>query len=128
MYQVMAGYYKDPIATSKAIDRDGWFNTGDLGFINPVRWRRWTALQLPWCWCGVRWFCHVADALYGRFCFPCSCMQVSGDLVLTGRAKDVIVLSNGENIEPQPIEDAILEKCSFADQVPSHGHAISTVS
>jgi long-chain acyl-CoA synthetase len=54
-------------------------------------------------------------------------MQVSGDLVLTGRAKDVIVLSNGENIEPQPIEDAILEKCSFADQVPPHSHAIFIV-
>jgi long-chain acyl-CoA synthetase len=28
--------------------------------------------------------------------------------VITGRAKDTIVLSNGENIEPQPIEDACL--------------------
>ena len=26
--------------------------------------------------------------------------------MLTGRAKDTIVLSNGENVEPQPIEDA----------------------
>ncbi len=32
----------------------------------------------------------------------------SNDLVITGRAKDTIVLSNGENIEPQPIEDACL--------------------
>jgi long-chain acyl-CoA synthetase len=32
----------------------------------------------------------------------------SKDLVITGRAKDTIVLSNGENIEPQPIEDACL--------------------
>jgi len=30
------------------------------------------------------------------------------DLILTGRNKDVIVLSNGENIEPQPLEDACL--------------------
>jgi long-chain acyl-CoA synthetase len=30
------------------------------------------------------------------------------DLVLTGRQKDTIVLTNGENIEPQPIEDACL--------------------
>jgi long-subunit acyl-CoA synthetase (AMP-forming) len=30
------------------------------------------------------------------------------DLRLTGRAKDTIVLSNGENVEPQLLEDAIL--------------------
>lgn len=29
-----------------------------------------------------------------------------GMLVITGRAKDTIVLSNGENIEPEPLEDA----------------------
>ncbi len=75
--QVMQGYYKDPVATAKAIDANGWFDTGDLGFLN----------------------------------------QNSGDLVLTGRAKDVIVLSNGENVEPQPIEDAVLERCPLVDQV-----------
>ena len=31
---------------------------------------------------------------------------MAGTIVLTGRSKDTIVLSNGENIEPQPIEDA----------------------
>lgn len=31
------------------------------------------------------------------------------DLILTGRKKDIIVLSNGENIEPQPLEDALLK-------------------
>lgn len=65
--QVMQGYYQKPEATAKAIDAEGWFNTGDLGWITPT-----------------------------------------GDLVLTGRAKDTIVLSNGENIEPQPLEDACL--------------------
>ena len=63
--QVMQGYYKKPEATAKVIDPEGWFNSGDLGWVTPV-----------------------------------------GDLVLTGRAKDTIVLTNGENIEPQPIEDA----------------------
>eukprot|EP00172_Hildenbrandia_rubra_P004316 Plantae.Rhodophyta-Hildenbrandia_rubra.ctg8493.p1 GENE.Plantae.Rhodophyta-Hildenbrandia_rubra.ctg8493~~Plantae.Rhodophyta-Hildenbrandia_rubra.ctg8493.p1 ORF type:complete len:758 (-),score=155.34 Plantae.Rhodophyta-Hildenbrandia_rubra.ctg8493:1368-3563(-) len=30
-----------------------------------------------------------------------------GDIVVTGRYKDLIVLSNGENVEPCPIEDAV---------------------
>jgi long-chain acyl-CoA synthetase len=65
--QIMQGYYRDPESTTKAIDPDGWFNSGDLGMLTP-----------------------------------------SNDLVITGRAKDTIVLSNGENIEPTPIEDACL--------------------
>jgi len=64
--QVMAGYFHKPEATAKAIDAEGWFDTGDLGLL-------------------------LAD----------------GSLVLTGRAKDTIVLSNGENIEPGPLEEAL---------------------
>ncbi|MEH1891887.1 MAG: AMP-binding protein [Nostoc sp.] len=65
--QIMQGYYQNPEATAKAIDAEGWFDSGDLGWLTP-----------------------------------------QDDLVLTGRAKDTIVLTNGENIEPQPIEDACL--------------------
>jgi long-chain acyl-CoA synthetase len=75
--QVMRGYYKNPEATAKAIDQFGWFDTGDLGKINPA----------------------------------------TGDLILTGRAKDTIVLSNGENIEPSPIEDAIMGASPLIEQV-----------
>ena len=32
----MKGYYKNKKATEKAIDRFGWFNTEDLGFIDPA--------------------------------------------------------------------------------------------
>jgi long-chain acyl-CoA synthetase len=64
--QVMAGYFGKPEATAKAIDAEGWFDTGDLGLL-------------------------LAD----------------GSLVLTGRAKDTIVLSSGENIEPGPLEEAL---------------------
>ncbi len=42
---------------------------------------------------------------------------VTGDLILTGRAKDTIVLSNGENIEPSPIEDAIMSESDLVEQV-----------
>lgn len=73
--QVMRGYYKQPEATDKVLDAEGWFDTGDLGWITP-----------------------------------------SNDLVLTGRAKDTIVLSNGENIEPQPIEDACV-RSTYIDQI-----------
>ena len=73
--QVMQGYYQNPEATEKAIDSQGWFDSGDLGWLTPY-----------------------------------------GDLVLTGRAKDTIVLTNGENIEPQPIEDACVRSV-YIDQI-----------
>ncbi|NWF58765.1 MAG: long-chain fatty acid--CoA ligase [Fischerella sp.] len=73
--QIMQGYYQNPEATAKAIDSEGWFDSGDLGWVTP-----------------------------------------QNDLVLTGRAKDTIVLTNGENIEPQPIEDACL-RSPYIDQI-----------
>lgn len=73
--QVMQGYYNNPTATAKAIDADGWFDSGDLGMV-------------------------TAD----------------NNLIITGRAKDTIVLTNGENIEPQPIEDACL-RSPYIDQL-----------
>jgi long-chain acyl-CoA synthetase len=39
-----------------------------------------------------------------------------GDLVITGRYKDTIVLSNGENIEPQAIEEACT-RSPYIDQI-----------
>ncbi len=73
--QIMEGYYNNPEATAKAIDPEGWFDTGDLGWLTS-----------------------------------------HSELVLTGRAKDTIVLSNGENIEPQPIEDACT-RSPYIDQM-----------
>ena len=34
---------------------------------------------------------------------------VTGCLFITGRAKDTIVLMNGENVEPEPLEEALIE-------------------
>ena len=66
--QVMKGYFKRSDLTDKVIDKDGWFNTGDLAV-----------------------------------------MTRSGLFCIAGRAKDTIVLSGGENIEPVPIEAALNE-------------------
>ena len=64
--QVMKGYYKRPDLTEKAIDKDGFFNTGDIGLLT-----------------------------YDK------------EIKITGRAKDTIVLSDGENIEPAVIENEL---------------------
>ncbi len=62
---VMSGYYKDIEATECAF-ADGWFLTGDLGYLDD-----------------------------------------EGFLFLTGRKKNLIILSNGENISPEELEQRI---------------------
>ena len=71
----MKGYYKDEEATRKVMTDDGYFITGDLG---------WLTKQ--------------------------------NNLVLVGRLKETIVLSSGENVEPVPIEEAILLS-PYIDQI-----------
>ena len=63
---VMLGYYKEPELTREVLTEDGWFNTGDYGYMNKA-----------------------------------------GLLVITGRKKNIIVLSNGKNIYPEEIEEYI---------------------
>jgi long-chain acyl-CoA synthetase len=43
-------------------------------------------------------------------------LLIDGTLVLTGRAKDTIVLSSGENIEPGPLEECLVA-CTLVEQV-----------
>ncbi len=73
--QVMKGYHKDDEATKKVIDKEGWLNTGDLGWLT-----------------------------------------MDNHLVLLGRIKETIVLSNGENVEPVPIEEACLQS-GYIEQI-----------
>ncbi|CAI0397642.1 unnamed protein product [Linum tenue] len=76
--QVMKGYYKNPWATEQVLDKDGWLNTGDIGWIAP----------------------HHS---IGRS------RNCGGIIVLEGRAKDTIVLSTGENVEPLELEEAAMK-------------------
>ncbi|MGL5053708.1 MAG: AMP-binding protein, partial [Cetobacterium sp.] len=72
---VMKGYYKNPEATAEAIDKDGWFHTGDLG-------------------------------------------QFDGDhLKIVGRKKEMIVLSNGKNINPSDVESEIIKESDLIEEV-----------
>ncbi|MBE7437051.1 MAG: AMP-binding protein [Spirochaetales bacterium] len=73
--QILLGYYKRPDLDGQLFDADGFFNTGDLMFLND-----------------------------------------RGELMFAGRAKDTIALAGGENIEPVPIEDRLLES-PYIDQV-----------
>jgi long-chain acyl-CoA synthetase len=64
---VMQGYYGNPDATAQVM-REGWFLSGDLGFLDG-----------------------------------------DGYLTITGRAKEVLVLSTGKNIYPEEVEHEYLK-------------------
>ena len=63
---VMLGYFKNPEATAEVFTEDGWFRTGDVGYIDK-----------------------------DNFIF------------ITGRKKNIILLSNGKNIFPEELEEYI---------------------
>ncbi len=72
---IMKGYYKDKKATDEVLI-DGYFHTGDLGYIDD-----------------------------------------DGFLFITGRRKNLIILSNGENISPEMIESDLLKDDAVCEVV-----------
>jgi long-chain acyl-CoA synthetase len=76
---VMKGYFNKPEETGKAIDKEGWFHTGDQG----------------------------------RF-------DENGNLIITGRIKELIVTSYGKNVPPVPIE-ANITRSPFVEQAVLYG-------
>jgi len=70
---LMSGYFRQPEATSLALARDGWLDTGDVGYL------------------------------------------VDGEVVVTGRHKDMIIV-NGRNIWPQDIERIVQRQPELRSQ------------
>ncbi len=73
---VMLGYYKDDEATRLSFTDDGWFKTGDIGY-----------------------------------------MDHKGNLYITGRAKNLIILSNGKNVHPEELEEYIVSMIPYVREV-----------
>ena len=63
---VMLGYFENEEATKAVIDEEGYFHTGDIGYVRVIDGDQW--------------------------------------LYITGRIKNLIILSNGKNVYPEEIE------------------------
>ena len=77
---IMQGYYNMPEETKKVFTEDGWFKTGDLGWLDK-----------------------------------------EGYLMLSGRAKNMIVTEGGKNVYPEEIENAF-QLCDDIEQITIQGY------
>lgn len=82
---VMLGYYKNPEATADVFTEDGWFRTGDIGY-----------------------------------------MDKKGYIYITGRKKNVIILSNGKNVFPEELEEYLSRNPEILESVVLGRHRDGT--
>lgn len=87
---VMMGYLNNPEATAEVFTEDGWFKTGDIGY-----------------------------------------MDKDGYIFITGRKKNVIILSNGKNIFPEELEEhlcknEIIGECVIIGRKAENGETAIT--
>lgn len=87
---VMMGYYKNEEATKEAFTEDGWFRTGDIGYVDD-----------------------------------------DGYIYITGRKKNVIILSNGKNVFPEEIEGylsvcELIKECVVLGRENTNGEIVIT--
>ena len=87
---VMIGYLNNPEANAEVFTEDGWFRTGDIGY-----------------------------------------MDSDGYVFITGRKKNVIILSNGKNIFPEELEEhlshhAIIGECVVIGRASESGETVIT--
>ena len=71
---VMLGYFENPEATKAVFTEDGFFRTGDIGYVDQ-----------------------------------------DGYIYITGRKKNIIILSNGKNIYPEELEEHLAGTELFAE-------------
>ncbi|MBR2986822.1 MAG: AMP-binding protein [Clostridia bacterium] len=87
---VMLGYFEDEEATAAVFTEDGWFKTGDVGYVDK-----------------------------------------DGYLYITGRKKNIIILSNGKNIYPEEIEQylapiSLIQECVVIGRKNAVGEVVIT--
>ena len=81
---VMLGYFENEEATAAVFDEEGYFHTGDLGYLDEEGW-----------------------------------------IYITGRLKNLIILSNGKNVYPEEIETELSRIYGIAEVVVYAGESRS---